>query len=47
MNNNNFKNFRSNLALNSINKLLHAANKFSLDSFLDYFKRKTSLFRKL
>ena len=38
-NNNSFKNFYANLALNLVNKLPHAPNKFDLDSVLAYYKR--------
>ena len=38
-NNNSFKNFYANLALNLVNKLPHAPNKFNLDSVLAYYKR--------
>ena len=37
--NNSFKNFYTNLALNLINKLAHAPNKFALHSVLAYYKR--------
>ena len=52
-NNNSFKNFYANLALNLVNKLSHAPNKFDLDSVLAYYKRflntepKSLLFRQL
>ena len=38
-NNNSFKNFYTNLALNLVNKLPHAPDKFDLDSVLAYYKR--------
>ena len=38
-NNKSFKNFQANLALNLVNKLPHAPNKFDLDSVLAYYKR--------
>ena len=38
-NNNSFKNFYANLALNLVKKLPHAPNKFDLDSVLAYYKR--------
>ena len=38
-NNNSFKNFHANLALNLLNKLPHAPNKFNLDSVLAYYER--------
>ena len=38
-NNNSFKNFYANLALNLVNKLPHASNKFDLHSVLAYYKR--------
>ena len=38
-NNNSFKNFYANLALNLVNKLPHAPNKFDLHSVLAYYKR--------
>ena len=38
-NNNSFNNFYANLALNLINRLAHAPNKFDLDSVLVYYKR--------
>ena len=38
-NNNSFKNFYINLALNLVNKFPHAPNKFDLDSVLGYYKR--------
>ena len=38
-NNNSFKNFYANLALNLVNKLPHAPNKFDLDSASGYHKR--------
>ena len=38
-NNNSFKNLNANLALNVVNKLTHAPNKFDLDSVLAYYKR--------
>ena len=38
-NNNSFKNFYANLALNLVNNFRHASNKFNLDSVLDYYKR--------
>ena len=38
-NNNSFKNFYANLALNLVSKLPHAPNKFDLHSFLAYYKR--------
>ena len=37
--NNFFKNFYTNLALNLVNKLAHAPNKFDLHSVLAYYKR--------
>ena len=37
--NNSFKNLYANLALNLVNKLPHAPNKFDLDSVLAYYKR--------
>ena len=50
-NNNSFNNFCAKLALNLINKLAHAPNKFDLDSVLVYYKRflktKSLLFRQL
>ena len=53
INNNSFKNFYSNLALNLVNKLPHAPNKLDLDSVLAYYKRfliqktKSLLFRQV
>ena len=38
-NNNSFRNFYANLALNLVNKLPHVPNKFNLDSVLAYYKR--------
>ena len=38
-NNNSFRNFYANLALNLVNKLPHAPNKFNLDSVLAYYIR--------
>ena len=38
-NNNSFKNFYANLALNLVSKLPHAPNKYVLHSFLAYYKR--------
>ena len=38
-NNNSFKNFYANLALNLVSKLPHAPNKFDLHSVLAYYKR--------
>ena len=38
-NNNSITTFYANLALNLVNKLLHAPNKFDLDSVLGYYKR--------
>ena len=38
-NNNCFKNFYANVALNLVNKLLHVPNKFDLYSVLAYYKR--------
>ena len=38
-NNNSFKNFYANLALNLVNKLPHVRNKFDLHSLLAYYKR--------
>ena len=38
-NNNSFKTFYTNLAVNLVNKLLHAPNKFDLDSIFVYYKR--------
>ena len=38
-NSNSVKNFNANLALNLVNKLPHAPNKFDLDSVLAYYKR--------
>ena len=38
-NNNSFKNFYAYLALNLVNKLPHAPNKFDLHSVLAYYKR--------
>ena len=38
-NNNSFKNFYAYLALNLVNKLLHAPKKFDFDSVLAYYKR--------
>ena len=37
--NNSFKNFYATLALNLVNKLPHAPNKFDLDSVLTFYKR--------
>ena len=37
--NNSFKNLYANLALNLVNKLPHAPNKFDLDSVLAFYKR--------
>ena len=39
MNNNSFKDFHANWALNLVNKLPHSSNKFNLDSVLVYYKR--------
>ena len=39
MNNNYFKNFNADLALNLVSKLPHAPSKFNLDSVLAYYKR--------
>ena len=38
-NNFSFKNFYTNFAVNLVNKLLHAPNKFDLDSIFAYYKR--------
>ena len=37
--NNSFKNYYANLALQLVNKLPHAPNKFNLDSVLAYYKK--------